>query len=102
MGVARQDDVDLARRALDQRPAQLRERAAQLERARPQPEQEVGRDLVVAAAAGVELARERADQREQPPLHVRVYVLQRGVELERAGRDLLRDPLERLAELLPL
>src|SRR5258706_271797 len=55
MRVAGQHDVDLALRALDQRAAQLREGRAQLERTRAQPEQEVGRDLVVAAAAGVQL-----------------------------------------------
>src|SRR5258706_2690481 len=102
MRVAGQHDVDLALRALDQRAAQLREGRAQLERTRGQPGQEGGRDLVVAAAAGVQLPGNRPDDLERAPLGVRVHGLEGGVEREAAALELLRDLLEPLHELLGL
>ena len=52
------------------------------------PELEVGRDLVVARAGGVQAPARLADQVGQPLLDVEVDVLELGRELERAGRDL--------------
>ena len=52
------------------------------------PEPQVGRDLVVAAAAGVELAADIAEAVDQRPLDVHVDVFQLLAELELAGGDL--------------
>ena len=52
------------------------------------PEPQVGRNLVVAAAAGVELAADVADPLDQRPLDVHVDVFQLLAELEAAGGDL--------------
>jgi len=50
----------------------------------------VERDLVVARAARVQLAADLADQLDEPPLDVRVDVLELGAERERAGLQLAR------------
>ncbi len=52
------------------------------------PQPEVGRHLVVAAAAGVELAADRAGDLRQPPLDGRVDVLVIRRDGERAGGEL--------------
>ena len=54
-------------------------------------EAQVERHLVVAAAAGVQLAADRADQLGQPALDRHVDVLVGGREAERAGVELLLD-----------
>ncbi len=48
------------------------------------PELEVGRDLVVARARGVQPPRRRADQVGEPRLHVHMDVLERPLEAELA------------------
>ena len=53
--------------------------------AHPQPE--VGRDLIVTRARGVQPARRLADQLGQPALHVHVDVFQSPLECELAGFD---------------
>ena len=52
------------------------------------PQPEVGRDLVIARARGVQPAGRRADQHGQPALDVHMNVLERALELELAGADL--------------
>ena len=52
------------------------------------PEPEIGRDLVVARARGVQPPGGRPDQLGQPALDVHVDVLERALELELAGLDL--------------
>ena len=66
------------------------------------PEPQVGRDLVVAAAAGVELAADVADAVDQGPLDVHVDVFQLLAELEAAGGDFVADLLEASDDLVPL
>ena len=57
------------------------------------PQPQVGRDLVVAAAAGVQLAADVADPVDQGPLDVHVDVFQVLAELELAGGDFPADLL---------
>ena len=52
------------------------------------PEPEVGRDLIVARARGVQPPGRRADQLGEPALDVHVNVLELALELELAGADL--------------
>jgi len=49
------------------------------------PQAEVGRDLVVARARGVQTAGRCADQFGEPRLDIHVDVLERALEGERAG-----------------
>ena len=54
----------------------------------PHPQPEIGRDLIVARARGVQPAGGRADQFGQPALDVHMDVFERALELELAGADL--------------
>ena len=54
--------------------------------AHPQPE--IGRDLIVARARGVQPPGRRPDQLGEPALDVHVDVLERALEREFAGFDL--------------
>ena len=58
------------------------------------PEPQVGGDLVVAAAAGVELAADVADAVDERPLDVHVDVFELVAEREVAGGDFLMDLLQ--------
>ena len=55
------------------------------------PQAEVGGDLVVAAACGVQAAAGLADAIGEAGLDVHVNVFERGVEREAAGLDLVCD-----------
>ena len=60
-----------------------------------QPQAQVGRHLVVAAAAGVQLFSRVADQRGQPRFDVQVHVFECQLPVEAAGVDVgadLRQP----------
>ena len=70
--------------------------------ARPQPQREVSRDLVVAAAPGVQLPGHGPDDLEQAPLDVRVHVLERRIEHQGPALQLLRDLLQTLHQGLGL
>ena len=52
------------------------------------PEPEIGRDLVVARARGVQPPGGRPDQLGEPALDIHVDVLERALEGELAGLDL--------------
>ena len=52
------------------------------------PQPEIGRDLVVARARGVQPPRRRPDQLGEPAFHVHMDVLKRPLELELAALDL--------------
>ncbi len=58
------------------------------------PQAEVGGDLVVARARGVQPARRVADQLGQPRLDIHMDVFEGGAELELAGVDLRLDLVE--------
>ena len=61
---------------------------------RSQPETQIGRDLVVARAGGVQAAGSRADQRGKPCLDIHVDVFERAVEGKAAGLDLIPHPVQ--------
>ena len=50
-------------------------------------EAEIGRDLVVARARGMQPPRGRADQLDKPALDVHVNVFERALEIERSVVD---------------
>ncbi len=54
----------------------------------------VERDLIVPAATGVQVARVLPDELPEAPLHVRVDVLQRGIEADLPARELVPDLIE--------
>ena len=64
------------------------------------PQPQVGRDLVVAAAGGVQLAADVAEPVDQRPLDVHVDVFQLDVELEASLLNFLADLAQRLLNLL--
>jgi hypothetical protein len=68
----------------------------------PHQQGEVGGDLVVAGAGGVELAAERTNQLGEPALDRHVDVLVVLAELEAAGVELGPDPVQALRDLLEL
>ena len=63
------------------------------------PQPQVGRDLVVAAAGGVDLGAGRAGELGDPALDGGVDVLVALDELERVGRQLVLDAVERAEDL---
>ena len=65
-------------------------------------EAEVGRDLVVAAPAGVELRTHVAGDLGGPPFDRGVDVLVTGCELERTGLELVLDLVQRAEQLVHL
>ena len=91
VGVAGHQDVDLGFGALDGGADEISQGGVQRSDLPLQPQPHVGGDLVVAAAAGVELACGRADPLGQPALDVAVDVLvARGGERRgRIGCDLV-------------
>ena len=82
-----------ARCKLDQPRVDLVDRVAD-------PEPQIGRDLVVAAAGGVQLAADVAEAVDQRPLDVHVDVFQFGAEREAALLNFLADLAQRLLNLL--
>ena len=66
------------------------------------PQLDVGDDLVVAAAAGVQLAADVAEPLDQGPLDVRVDVFELDGERELAALDLAGDGVEGGDDLLGL
>src|SRR5262249_1324945 len=66
------------------------------------PEANVRDDLVIAAAAGVQLATDVAQALDQRPLDVRVDIFQGNGESEIAAIDLAGDVVERTGNLLCL
>ncbi len=86
----------------DERPLEVEQRPVQpIDRA-PEPEPQVGRDLVVARAPGVQLSGHGADAVGQGRFEVEVDVLERGVPIDRAGGDRLGEPVQATDELIDL
>ena len=89
VGEAGHDDVGIGVGGLDQRALQFGQQAADRADLVAQPQPHVGRDLVVARAAGVQPLAGVADQLRQPGLDIQVHVFEVELPLE-AGR--LRSP----------
>ena len=102
VGVAGHDRRLVAAGEPDERPLELDDRRIQISGPALHPEAQVGRDLVVARAAGVELARGGADARRQRHLDVEVDVLEGRVPGERAGPDVALDRAQAVGEGLGL
>ena len=94
--VTRQQIVHPVARARDQRAAELGEIDVQLVDCAQRPQSQVGRDLIVARATGVQLPRRRADLFVQQPLDQRVDVFVRGAHGGAVGEPLgdAVEPLE--------
>ena len=88
MGKARHHRRGVIERLLRQRPLIGRERGVDLVDGVAHPEPEVGRDLIVARARGMQAPGGRPDQLGEPAFDVHVDVLQRALEGELAGLDL--------------
>ena len=91
--------VAVAVASADERPLQVDQAAVDLVDRVAAPQPQVGRDLVVAAAGGVQLAADVAEAVDQRPLDVHVDVFQLGLELEAALLNLLADRLQALLNL---
>ena len=96
--VARHREVRVRGRRLRQCIGQVEHAAHQGEDRALRPEPQVGRNLVVAGATGVELAGDRADELAQPSLDAGVDILigdgQREVAIFDLGEDLPEPALE--------
>ena len=88
MGEARHHGGGMLDRALDQRLLEGLQRGIGVVDGVADIEPEIGRDLVVARARGMQPPGGRADQLGQPALDIHVDVLERALELERALADL--------------
>ena len=100
--VARQDHAGVAVAAADERPLHVGEQAVGAVDRVADPQPQVGRHLVVAAAAGVQLAADVAEPVDEGPLDVHVDVFQLLAEDERAGGDLGADLLQAGDDLVGL
>ena len=100
--VAGQDGVEVLAGARREHPAQLEQAALGRRAGIAQIQGQVGGDLVVAAAPGVQAARRGPDPLAQSRLDVHVDVLERGIDREAPGLDLAADRLEPLSDRLLL
>ena len=94
MGEARHHRARVLQRLVGERELKRGERPVDGSDLVPHIELEIGRDLVVARARGVELARHGPDQLAQAALDIEMNVLERARELELACLDLGRDRVE--------
>jgi hypothetical protein len=100
--VSGEDDIDFLSGPFHQDGPKVEQGTSHLYDFVPHPEQEIGRDLVVAAPARVELSRYLADNLEEAPLHVHVDILEGGVQGERARFELGLHLAQTLFEALAL
>src|SRR3954465_15242850 len=84
---AGQDGLTVALGESDERLFEPEQRRVERIDRAPRPEPQVRRDLIVARAAGVELAGQRTGLRRERRLDVHVDVLERLVPVEPALRD---------------
>lgn len=89
--VARHQRVDMGARLDEQRAAQLVDQIDQLLGRADRIQPQIGRDLIIATACGVEPAAGIADLIDQARLDVHVDVLERVVPGQRTARELLLD-----------
>ena len=92
--VSRHHRVDLGRSPLDESPREREQRAVETVQQLDDEQAQVQRDLVVAAAAGVQLSADGAGALGQHALDRRMHVLRIGGPREGPVRDLGRDALE--------
>ena len=99
MGVAGHREVGVRGRRLGQGIGQTEHAAHKSEESPLRPEPQVGRDLIVAGATGMEFAGDRADHLAQPPLDASVDVLiddgEREIAVVDFGENLPESALER-------
>ena len=88
MGEAGHDGAGMLHRPLDQRVLEGGQRRIGLIDDVADIEAEIGRDLVVARARGVQPSGGRPDQFAKPALDVHMDVFERALEIERALADL--------------
>ncbi len=91
VGEARQDGVGVLFGQVQQRPAQCAQQADDGVDLAAQPQADIGGDLVVARAAGVQALAGVTDQRGQACFDIQVNVFQVELPLEAAGLDLATD-----------
>ena len=95
---ARHHHVGARERALGERPLQVGDLAVERVDGVAHPELEIGRDLVVARARGVQAPGRRADQRAEPAFDVHVHVLEGARKFEFAGLDFAFDFVQTLRD----
>ena len=88
MGQPRHHGVGMFERLLGERRLVIGERVIELIDGVAHPEPEIGRDLVVARARGMQPPGGRPDQFGEPQFHIHVHVFQRTLEIEFALLDL--------------
>ncbi len=98
VGVPGHDHVPMAPRKVDEGALEPQERLVQVTDPPTQPEPQVRRHLVVARAAGVELAGDRTDAGRERHLEVEMDILERGIPGDGAGLDLPLETVESLDE----
>ncbi len=91
VGEAGHHEFGVALGLVDQHALHLGEQAGQGVDLLAQPQPQVGGDLVVAAAPGVQALAGVADELREPRLDVEVHVLELELPVECAGFDFLRD-----------
>ena len=87
MREARHHGVGMFQRAIDQRALERGQRPVGLIDGVAHIKTEIGRDLIVARARGVQAAGGRADQLAEAALDIHVNVLERALEGEAALAD---------------
>jgi hypothetical protein len=100
MRVAWQDDVEIGGAPADEGGLQLAQQDIDAIDGVADVELEVGGDLIVAAAAGVELAADVAEPRDERGLDVHVDVFQLGAEGEGAALEFGEDVVEGRRDLV--
>jgi hypothetical protein len=88
VGEARHHGRGVRQRLLGQRPLIARKGRVDVVDCVAHPELEIGRDLVVARARGMQPPGRRADQLGKPRLDVHMDVFERALEAELAGLHL--------------
>jgi len=88
MGEARHHGRRVFERLLGERTLIAGERGVDAVDRITHPQSEIGRDLIVARARGMQPAGGRPDQLGKPALDIHVDVLERALEAEFAGLDL--------------
>jgi len=102
VGVTRDHHLGMGLGLGQQGPLEAHQGRIDLGDAATQPQAQVGADLIVAGAAGVQLLAERTEDRDQTPLDGEVHVLVLKTGAEAAGGRLGAHPLEPTHQLLRL